>query len=101
MNIELAELLASLRSEISRARLDADGKDVRFRINSIDLELQVAVEKSAEAKAGVRFWVVSLGGGGSAKSAQTHTVKLSLDAETGEGDPVLTGDDVSDLLSAG
>lgn len=101
MNIELAELLASLRSEISRARLDAVSKDVRFRINSIDLELQVAVEKSAEAKAGVRFWVVSLGGGAGAKSAQTHTIKLSLDAETGEGDPVLTGDDVSDLLSAG
>ncbi|GAA0631329.1 hypothetical protein GCM10009535_03570 [Streptomyces thermocarboxydovorans] len=101
MNIELAELLASLRSEIDRARLDAAGKDVRFRINSIDLELQVAVEKSAEAQAGVRFWVVSLGSGGSAKSAHTHTIRLSLDAETRDGDPVLTGDDVSDLLSAG
>ncbi|MFI2288368.1 trypco2 family protein [Streptomyces niveus] len=101
MGIELADLLASLRSEISRARLDAAGKDVRFRINSIDLELQVAVEKSAEAKAGVRFWVVSLGGEGAAKSARTHTVKLSLAAETDNGDPLLTGDDVADLLSAG
>lgn len=100
MNIELAELLASLRSEIGRARLDAAGKDVRFRINSIDLELQVAVEKSAEAKAGVKFWVVSLGAGGGAKSAQTHTIKLSLDARTAQGDPVLTGEDVSDLLDA-
>ncbi|MET9376274.1 trypco2 family protein [Streptomyces sp. NPDC002992] len=101
MDIELADLLASLRSEIGRAQLDAAGQDVRFRINSIDLELQVAVEKSAEAKAGVRFWVVSLGGGGSTKAARTHTIKLSLGAETGAGDPVLTGDDVSDLLAAG
>lgn len=101
MNIELAELLASLRTEIDRARLDAAGKDVRFRINTIDLELQVAVEKSADAKAGVKFWVVELGGGAAAKSTQTHTIRLSLDAETSVGDPVLTGDDVSDLLSAG
>ncbi|MBT2442865.1 hypothetical protein J7E93_22710 [Streptomyces sp. ISL-36] len=100
MNIELADLLTSLRSEISRARLDAVGQDVRFRIDSIDLELQVAVEKTAEANAGVRFWVVSLGGKGVAKSAETHTVRLSLAAETDTGAPVLTGDDVSDLFSA-
>ncbi|MFB7370217.1 trypco2 family protein [Streptomyces sp. NPDC056222] len=99
MEIQLADLLTSLRSEISRARLDAAGKDVRFRIDSIDLELQVAVEKSAEANAGMRFWVVSLGAKGAAKSAETHTVKISLAAETDTGAPVLTGDDVSDLFS--
>ncbi|MEU5374275.1 trypco2 family protein [Streptomyces sp. NPDC005968] len=99
MDIELATLLASLRSEINRARLDAAGQEVRFRINSIDLELQVAVEKSAEANTGVRFWVVSLGGKGGVKSAETHVVKLSLTTETDAGEPVLTGDDISDLLS--
>ncbi|WP_329619392.1 hypothetical protein OG357_01800 [Streptomyces sp. NBC_01255] len=100
MDIELADLLKSLRSEISRARLDAAGQDVRFRIDSIDLELQVAVEKSAEATAGMKFWVVSLGAKGAAKSAHTHTVRLSLGAETSTGEPVLTGDDVSDLFPA-
>ncbi|MFJ8637374.1 trypco2 family protein [Streptomyces sp. NPDC093568] len=99
MDIELADLLASLRSEINRARLEADSQDVKFRIDSIDLELQVAVEKSAEANAGVRFWVVSLGSKGSAKSAQTHTVKISLTAETDTGELVRTSDDVSDLLA--
>ncbi|MEU8525748.1 MULTISPECIES: trypco2 family protein [Streptomyces] len=101
MDIELADLLKSLRSEIGRARLDAAGQDVRFRIDSIDLELQVAVEKSAEANAGMKFWVVSLGAKGTAKAAETHTVRLSLAAETATGEPVLTGDDVSDLFSAG
>lgn len=100
MDIELADLLGSLRSEISRARLEADGRDVRFRIDSIELELQVAVEKSAEAGGGVRFWVVSLGGKGGAKSAETHVVRLALTAETDTGAAVLTGDDVSDLLPA-
>lgn len=100
MGIELAALLASLRSEISRARLDSVGKDVRFRVDAIDLELQVAVEKSVEADGGVRFWVVSMGGKGTAKSTETHVIKLSLGAVTDTGETVLTGDDVSDLLSA-
>lgn len=101
MGIELAALLASLRSEIDRARLDSAGKDVRFRVDSIDLELQVTVEKSAEADAGVRFWVMSLGGKGGVKSADTHVIKLSLAAVTDTGEAVYTGDDVSDLMSAG
>ena len=100
MPVELADLLTSLRAEINRAQLNAAGQDVRFRINSIDLELQVAVEKSTEANAGVRFWVISLGGKGGAKLTETHVVKLSLATETDTGEPVLTGDDVSNLLSA-
>jgi Trypsin-co-occurring domain 2 len=100
MEIELATLLASLRSEINRARLDAADEEVRFRVDSIHLELQVAVEKAAEADAGVRFWVVSMGGKGTAKSAETHVIKLDLAAVTKTGDAVLTGDDVSGLMSA-
>lgn len=100
MEIELADLLTSLRSEINRARLDAMGDDVRFRVDSIELELQVAVEKAVEAEAGVRFWVISLGGKGSAKAMDTHVVKLGLTAQTASGEPVLTGDDVSSLLPA-
>ncbi|MEU9121087.1 trypco2 family protein [Streptomyces sp. NPDC048506] len=100
MDIELADLLTSLRSEINRARIDAAGEDVRFRVNSIDLEVQVEVEKSGEAGAGVKFWVLSIGGKGSAKSTQTHVVKLSLTAETDTGGPVLTSDEVSSLLAA-
>lgn len=101
MEIELAELLASLRAEINRARLDSAKDDVRFRVDSIDLELHVAVEKEAGVDAGVRFWVVSMGGKGSAKSSETHVIKLSLGAVTDTGEAVLTGDDVSDLLPAG
>jgi hypothetical protein len=99
MGIELATLLASLRSEIGRAQLASAGGDVRFRVDSIDLELQVAVEKTAEADAGVRFWVVSMGGKGGVKSAETHVVKMKLGAVTSTGESVYTADDVSELLT--
>lgn len=98
MDIELADLLTSLRSEINRARINATGEDVRFRIDSIDLEVQVEVEKTGEGNAGVKFWVLTAGGKETARSAQTHVVKLSLTAETAAGDPVKTSDDVSSLL---
>ncbi|MFC9794315.1 trypco2 family protein [Streptomyces sp. NPDC057695] len=102
MDIELADLLASLRSEISRARLESTNADVKFRIDSIDLELQVSVEKSADANAGVTFWVVSLGGKAAAKNAQTHTVRMTLTAEDATTqEKVRTDDDVTDLLDAG
>lgn len=101
MDIQLADLLKSLREEINRARLDAAGKDVRFRITSIDLELQVVVEKTNEAQSGVRFWVVSLGGKRGGTSAETQVVKLSLIAETDSGGPILTSDVISDPFSEG
>ncbi|MCF6524259.1 trypco2 family protein [Streptomyces sp. JJ36] len=99
MDIELADLLRALRREIGRAQLDAAGEDVRFRIDDVELELQVAVERTREADAGVRFWVVSLGGKGTKTSTDTHVVRLSLSAETASGGPVFTGDDVSGLLA--
>ncbi|MFF8730811.1 trypco2 family protein [Streptomyces sp. NPDC015171] len=103
MDIELSDLLASLRSEIETARAEADGKDVRFRIDSIDLELQVAVEKTKQGKGGVKFWVLSGDVSAGSKKTRTHVIKMRLDAqaddENGRPGPVLTGDDVSDLLA--
>lgn len=100
-DIELADLLASLRSEINRARINGAGEAVRFRIDAIELEIQVEVEKTGEGNAGVKFWVLSAGGKRSAKTAQTHVLKLSLTAETEAGDPIRTSDDISGLIGEG
>lgn len=98
MEIELADLLKSLRSEITRARLEAADQDVRFRIKTIELEVHVAVEKTKGAGAGVRFWVVSIGGKADAKSAQTHVVRLSMTAEGKAGEILFAEDGVSRLV---
>ncbi|GAB1335131.1 hypothetical protein ACE1SV_17210 [Streptomyces sp. E-15] len=102
MDIELSDLLASLRAEIETARAEADGHDVRFRIDSVDLELHVAVEKTKQAKGGVKFWVLSGDFTGGSKDTRTHVVRLRLSAEAldehGQPAAVLTGDDVSDLI---
>ncbi|MEV5610988.1 trypco2 family protein [Streptomyces sp. NPDC052225] len=91
MQIGLADALKALRGELAEAALAADGDPVRLLVESVDLELQVAVTDTAEAGGGVKFWVVSADGKISGSTAVTHTVKLQLAAESASGDRVRTG----------
>jgi hypothetical protein len=55
------------------------------RAGDIELELQLEVTQEGRGDAGVRFWLVSLGGSASAARGTTHTVHLKLLPETKEG----------------
>lgn len=80
---QLAEVIQELRQSLAVAAEEGDGKDIRFNVNTVEVELQVAVEKSVSGKGGGKldFWV--LGGvdaevSGNYKKAATHKIKLSL-----------------------
>src|SRR4051812_37783076 len=87
-NMRLADAIAELRAEISRARQEGEGKDVRFAAKAIEVELSVNFGWTAEGTAGVSKWIpfvdLSAKGGGSEKSL--HKVKLTLEIDTG-GEP--------------
>lgn len=87
-NIRLADAIAELRAEISRARQEGKGKDVRFAAKAIEVELSFDFGWTADVTAGVSKWIpfVDLTGkaGGSEKSL--HRVKLTLEIAT-DGDP--------------
>jgi len=55
--------------------------------------LHVEVERSLEAKGGIKFWVVELGGGGGDKNKSIHKVSIPLKPVRRDGKPVLTGSD--------
>jgi hypothetical protein len=82
--IRFADAIAELRAEISRARKEGEGKDVRFAAKAIEVELSLDFGWTVEASAGVSKWIpfVDLGvkGGGSEKSL--HKVKLTLEIDT-------------------
>ncbi len=42
------------------------------------MEFQIEVERSAKAKGGIKFWVVELGGGGTARDKNVHKVVIPL-----------------------
>lgn len=74
--MELADMIAQLRSELSRAMADGEGEGIRFQAERLDLELTVGVERSREPGAKVRFWVFDVHH--SARSAQTVTQRIML-----------------------
>ena len=76
--IELSEVIANLRSELDTARREGTGKDLRFELGPVELELSIAVEKTAGGTAKVRFWVVELGTDGKISSSSTQRIKLIL-----------------------
>jgi NTP-dependent ternary system trypsin peptidase co-occuring protein len=57
------------------------GRDqrVRFKPSPIELTLQVAVTSAGKGNAGVRWWLIELGGEVSRESVVTQTVKVSLE----------------------
>jgi len=58
----------------------AQGQEIQFPIGSVQLEFQVGVTCDTEAKAGVRFWVLELGAGGSYANESVQKVTLNLEA---------------------
>ncbi len=95
LEVPLASAIAALRRELVAAVSEGEEKGVRFALGPIELEFQVEVSSEAAGEAGVRFWVVSLGGKGSRASGSTHTVRLTLNpvlaSEVGKDFPLVVG----------
>lgn len=89
--IELKETLNALRKEISEAILVSEGKEVRFQLGEIELEIQVAIEKIKEGSGGIKFWVIGIDGGRTDKKLTTHTIRIPIKPIWKDGKPILTG----------
>lgn len=90
--VPLRQMLGVLRAELTASMEDAKGAALRFRLEEVELELQVAVTATGGGNAGVEFWVVSLGARGERTSGSTHTFKLKLKPATPDARDVLVGD---------
>ncbi len=87
--LELAETVESLRAELARAAEAGAGAAFQFPVTGVQLEFHVGVTKAGEGKAGVRFYVVELGGSGSYAREEIQTVTVTLGAPVDQnGEPV-------------
>ncbi|WP_327290318.1 trypco2 family protein [Streptomyces sp. NBC_01198] len=98
MEIGLTETIRALRSDLAQAMADGEGHLVRLRVQSVKLDVQVAVTASKEADGGVKFWVVSGGGKAAEGVTATHTVSLEFTAERADGGSILTSSGRAALL---
>lgn len=76
--IQLRETLEALRTELALSTLFAEGKEIRFEVGEIELEVQFVVEKTKEGKGGIKFGVVEMGGGVNEKNATIQKLKIPL-----------------------
>ena len=86
--IPLADAISELRKQINIAMSQAQDEELKFRLGTVELELEVGLEKSGEANAEVKAWVLSMGASGKLSNTQTHRIKLVLEPETADGGDV-------------
>jgi Trypsin-co-occurring domain 2 len=90
--VGLSEALIALRAELMEAWWDGEGNDQRLRFKiaePIQLTIEAAVTTDVEGHAGVKWWLLDVGGGASRSAVSTHTLQLKLapvmyDPQTGE-----------------
>jgi hypothetical protein len=90
--VPLAKAIEDLRAELLDALAAGQGKDLRFKLKPIELELNLAVTWKGEANAGVKFWVLELGAKGSAERAESHKLKLTLEPVDKNGNEFFVSD---------
>jgi hypothetical protein len=76
--IPLAKAIQDLRQELLNAVHEGRGKELRFKLKPIELELNIAMSYKAEGNVGVKFWVIDLEGKGGGERATSHKLKLVL-----------------------
>jgi NTP-dependent ternary system trypsin peptidase co-occuring protein len=64
VEIDLAETVEALRAELRNAVQAGDDAEIQFPVTGVQVEFHVGVKKTADGKAGLKFWVVELGAGG-------------------------------------
>jgi hypothetical protein len=76
--IELEHVVDELRKALWSAIKKAGDDELAFQVGDIEVEFSVAVTNEAGANAGVKFWVIELGGSASHAQAETQKIKFSL-----------------------
>ncbi|HEX2807191.1 MAG TPA: trypco2 family protein [Kineosporiaceae bacterium] len=83
----LADTIAAVRRELAAALAEGQGKDIAFRSGPVELEFEMAVTWTGGGEAGVKLWVLTLGGKAEREAATTQRIKLTLqpiDPHTGQ-----------------
>lgn len=81
--LELAEMIESLRGELARARSEGEGEGeaIRFQVEDVELELEIAAEEQAEGGMAAKFYVLTSQFKASKKDAVTQKLTLRLRPE--------------------
>jgi Trypsin-co-occurring domain 2 len=86
---ELSQVLAGLRANLETAQKAGENHEIRFLMDEIEVELNVATTGETKAEGGIKFWVLNFGGETKANDQQTQKVKLKMKVVDRGGRPLL------------
>jgi Trypsin-co-occurring domain 2 len=76
--VGLPDAIESLRRDLTAAWWDGRNSRVKFRVEPVELTVQVGVTRTGKGSAGVKWHILTLGGERSKETATTQTLKLQL-----------------------
>jgi len=77
-DVPLADAIEALRQQLTAAMLAGEKSPLRFTVEELTLELEVAVSYGGGGHAGIKFWLVDFGGKGEHSNAATHRIAMKL-----------------------
>ncbi|MFI9809426.1 trypco2 family protein [Streptomyces sp. NPDC052301] len=87
--IELSAAVAAIREEIVASMSAANTSGIHFPVGRIQLEFQVGVTRTDNGRAGLKLWVLELGGDKGRSRQELQTVTVTLEAPVDDhGAPV-------------
>jgi Trypsin-co-occurring domain 2 len=94
VEVSLSDAIGVVRDELCRAQDAGRDKDVRFSVGSVEVELSIAVEKTAGGEASVKVLnIFSLGGKGERSRTDTNRVTVILNPIGKGGAPFVVASD--------
>ncbi len=91
--IELSELIVELRRELLEARARGEREDLRFQVEEVEIEVNLATTKEGSAKTGVKFWVLNAETQGKLAAETVQKVRIKLKPLDAAGGPTLVSDE--------
>lgn len=91
-DVTVAEAIKQLRAQLAEAQREGNGKDLRFAVKSVEVELAVVLKSEVEGSAGMKAWFVEASGKAKGADETTHKVKLVLEPVGPDGKPTRVRD---------
>ena len=86
-DMTVTEAIKQLRAQLAEAQREGSGKDLRFAVKTVEVELAIVLKTEVEGGASVKAWFVEASGKAKGVDETTHKVKLVLEPVGPDGRP--------------
>lgn len=90
--VPLADYIRVLRHQLETAQQEGAGHGVKFGVEAVELEFEVAMTRETSGRGGLKLWVVDAGADGRRGDGRTQRVRMTLAPTDDTGRPLSVTD---------